>query len=396
MVKIEITRKDGDEAGKMYNKYKKKRIGKTENHKKLWITLVLMILVIFAGVAVYGMYQRIDITQKENNGNNVAKLSQTVEQVEEKSKELADVIEEVTNCVVGISKIKNNGSSIFLKDGVDKLGIGTGIIVSADGYILTNEHVSGGRYSTCYVTLDNGKSYNGTVTWSDSDLDLAIVKILAGGLPYAELGDSNNIRVGTTVYAIGNPIGFEFQRTVTSGIISGKNRTIKLEEENKTSYMADLIQTDATINPGNSGGPLITADGKVIGINTVKITSAEGIGFAVPINVVKPIIGKYSQNIEFEEATIGIFAYDKDVIPYLDSNITFENGIYVVEVTKNGPAEKAGLKESDIITKIDNIELNKMNDLKSYLYTKNPNDEVVLSVLRNKQTQEITVKLGRK
>lgn len=380
----------------MYNKYKKKRIRKTENHKKLWITLVLMILVIFAGVAVYGMYQRIDITQKENNGNNVAKLSQTVEQVEEKSKELADVIEEVTNCVVGISKIKNNGSSIFLKDGVDKLGIGTGIIVSADGYILTNEHVSGGRYSTCYVTLDNGKSYNGTVTWSDSDLDLAIVKILAGGLPYAELGDSNNIRVGTTVYAIGNPIGFEFQRTVTSGIISGKNRTIKLEEENKTSYMADLIQTDATINPGNSGGPLITADGKVIGINTVKITSAEGIGFAVPINVVKPIIGKYSQNIEFEEATIGIFAYDKDVIPYLDSNITFENGIYVVEVTKNGPAEKAGLKESDIITKIDNIELNKMNDLKSYLYTKNPNDEVVLSVLRNKQTQEITVKLGRK
>ena len=148
MVKIEITRKDGDEAGKMYNKYKKKRIRKTENHKKLWITLVLMILVIFAGVAVYGMYQRIDITQKENNGNNVAKLSQTVEQVEEKSKELADVIEEVTNCVVGISKIKNNGSSIFLKDGVDKLGIGTGIIVSADGYILTNEHVSGGRYST--------------------------------------------------------------------------------------------------------------------------------------------------------------------------------------------------------------------------------------------------------
>ena len=123
--------------------------------------------------------------------------------------------------------------------------------------------------------------------WSDENLDLSITKIEAKNLSYATLGDSSKIRVGETVYAIGNPIGFEFRRTVTSGIISAKNRSIKIEEENNQTYMSDLIQTDATINPGNSGGPLITPNGKVIGINTVKISTAEGIGFAIPINVVK-------------------------------------------------------------------------------------------------------------
>ena len=115
----------------------------------------------------------------------------------------------------------------------------------------------------------------------------------------------------------GNPIGFEFRRTVTSGIISAKNRTIKIEEKDKSSYMTDLIQTDATINPGNSGGPLIYPNGDVIGINTIKITAAEGIGFAVPINIVKPIIESFKQTGNFEEATIGIYAYDKEVTPYL-------------------------------------------------------------------------------
>lgn len=119
----------------------------------------------------------------------------------------------------------------------------------------------------------------------------------------------------------GNPIGFEFRRTVTSGIISAKNRTIKIEEENKSSYMTDLIQTDATINPGNSGGPLIYPNGDIIGINTVKISTAEGIGFAIPINIIRPIIESFKQIGNFEEATIGIYAYDKEVVPYLNTNL---------------------------------------------------------------------------
>ena len=133
-----------------------------------------------------------------------------------------------------------------------------------NGYILSNEHVTGEKYSTCYITLENSKKYDGKVVWSDTDLDLSITKIDAKDLKYITLGNSSKIRVGETVYAIGNPIGFEFRRTVTSGIISSKNRTIKLEEGEKLSYMSDLIQTDATINPGNSGGPLIYPNGEVI------------------------------------------------------------------------------------------------------------------------------------
>lgn len=196
----------------------------------------------------------------------------------------------------------------------------------------------------------------------------------------------------------GNPIGYEFRRTVTSGIISAKNRTIKIEEDNKTSYMTDLIQTDATINPGNSGGPLIYPNGDVIGVNTVKISSAEGIGFAVPINVIKPIIESFKNTGGFEEASIGIYAYDKEVIPYLNgtSNINFDKGIYVVQINKGGPCDGTDLKEGDIITSIDDKNLNTMSDLKEYIYTKKPGDGVTLKITRGKISKEIKIVLGKK
>lgn len=227
-------------------------------------------------------------------------------------------------------------------------------------------------------------------------MDLAIIKISANGLKSVTFGDSDNIKIGEQAYAIGNPIGIEFQRTVTSGIISGINRTIKLEEENKTSYMDDLIQTDATINPGNSGGPLINSKGEVIAINSVKITEAEGIGFAIPINIVKPVIGKFIEDGKFEEAYLGIFAYDKSVIPYIDSSIKFNSGVYIAQVSADGPSKDSGLKIGDIITKIDEITVNKMSELRSYIYTKNVGNEVNLTILRNNREYNIKIKLGRK
>ncbi|MCI8352821.1 MAG: trypsin-like serine protease [Clostridia bacterium] len=220
----------------------------------------------------------------------------TVEEEIKESKNIADVLEETSKAVVGISKLQEKGNSIFLQDGGTKLGLGTGIIVSENGYIVTNEHVSGSKYSNCYVTLENGKEYLANVVWEDQDLDLSIIKINANNLPYVIFGDSDKIRIGEKVYAIGNPIGFEFRRTVTGGIISAVDRTIKIEENDKVSYMEDLIQTDATINPGNSGGPLINPQGEVIGINSVKIESAEAIGFAIPINIIKPIISSYTKS----------------------------------------------------------------------------------------------------
>ncbi len=194
----------------------------------------------------------------------------------------------------------------------------------------------------------------------------------------------------------GNPIGFEFQRTVTSGIISAINRTITIQEEEKSSYMEDLIQTDATINPGNSGGPLINIQGEVIGINSVKITSAEGIGFAVPINIVKTIIQKFETEGKFEEATLGIFAYDKNVIPYINSNLQLETGIYIVQVKPNSAAAKYGLKEKDILLSIDDIPIEKMCDLRCYIYEKKPKDKVKLRILRNQRERTIEITLGRR
>ena len=131
------------------------------------------------------------------------------------------------------------------------------------------------KYSNCYITLDNGLNYSGTVVWANSDIDMSIIKINMRELPYIKLGDSDNVKVGEEVYAIGNPIGYEFQRTVTSGIVSGNKRTIKIQENNKNSYMEDLIQTDAIINQGNSGGPLINKRGEMIGITTIKVTDAQ-------------------------------------------------------------------------------------------------------------------------
>ena len=377
---------------------KKNKRKKMSNLKKVTITFVILLIFWILGFYIYFTYQNIEI--KEPNYEASKTLStiqeQTVEEVQENSTKIADVIEKTTQSVVGISKLKNVGNSIFSNNTAEELGLGTGIIVTENGYILSNEHVTGSKYSKCYVTLEDGKTYDGTVMWSDTSLDLSITKIEAKNLSYVTLGDSKEIRVGETVYAIGNPIGFEFRRTVTSGIISAKNRTIKLEENNSQVYMSDLIQTDATINPGNSGGPLITPSGEVVGINTVKITSAEGIGFAIPINVVKSVIESYKNTGAFEQATIGISAYDKEVIPYLNSNISFEEGIYVAQITKNGPADNTELKEGDIILSIDGKNLSTMNDLREYIYTKKPNDEVTLKIIRGKINKEIKIVLGKK
>lgn len=375
-------------------RYKKSKNSKLKN---IFIIFTIIILTAILAIVLYKMYEQINIYDYDKNvGATVTRTVQTVEEVKQESKQIADIVENVTSCVVGISKIKNAGNTIFLKDGVSNLGLGTGVIVSENGYILSNEHVTGSKYSNCYITLENGKTYTANVVWSDSTIDLSISKINIKGLPYASLGDSSIVRVGETVYAIGNPIGYEFQRTVTSGIISAVDRTVRIDENNKTTYMEDLIQTDATINPGNSGGPLINADGLIIGINSVKITSAEGIGFAVPINVVKPIIEKYMKEEKFEEASLGIFAYDKQMIPYINSDLDIQKGIYVAQISLDSPAAKAKLKEGDIITKIDNLELNKMCDLRCYIYTKSPGDEVNLTVYRNKKEVQITIKLGTK
>ena len=366
----------------------------------LGVTISILLVLIVA--LIYTLYDRIQTTtNKINQQYETTKLSQTIEEVKKENETITQMLERVNESIVGISKLKNTGNSIFVENSTSKLGLGTGMIVSENGYILTNEHVSGGKYSNCFITLPTGKSYQGNVVWASTDLDLSIVKINAKNLQYVSLGDSEQVKLGQTVYAIGNPIGFEFQRTVTAGIVSATNRTIIINEEDeqenkKSSYMEDLIQTDATINPGNSGGPLINESGDVIGINSVKITSAEGIGFAVPINTVKNIIYSFTTTGSFTEAYLGIFAYDKNVIPYLDNNLELTQGIYVVQVNTNSAAELYGIKEKDILLEVDGIALEKMCDLRCYIYTKKPGDKIIFKILRNRREMQIEVELQKK
>lgn len=361
------------------------------------ITLIICALI---GVSYYfyTTYMQIDISPEYEFKRTESTVQlQTVENVEQESKTIADVLEKVSQSVVGISRIKSHSNSIFSSTGsYNELGLGTGIIVSNNGYILSNCHVTGEELSTCYITLENGYTYEGSVVWCDAELDLSVTKINASNLPYASIGDSSNIKSGETVYAIGNPIGYEFRRTITSGIISATNRTIRIEENGRVSYMTDLIQTDASINPGNSGGPLITPSGEVIGVNTVKIISAEGIGFAVPINVIKPVIEKFITENNFDEAFLGISAYDKEVIPYMASTPNFTSGIYVVHIDQNSPAISSGIQNGDIITSIDNVSVNNMIELKEYIYSKVPGDKVSVNVSRGYITRSFEIILTRK
>ena len=356
------------------------------------IALISIIICAICIIAyyIYSTYQNIDIASEyETKRVESTAPLQTVENSVQESQSVADMLEKVSESVVGISKIKAKSNSIFSSNNnINELGLGSGIIVSNNGYILSNCHVTGEKSTTCYITLENGYTYEGTVVWCDSDLDLSITKINASNLPFATIGDSSTIKSGETVYAIGNPIGYEFRKTITSGIISATNRTIKLEENGTTSYMTDLIQTDASINPGNSGGPLLSTTGEVIG---VKITSAEGIGCAVPANVVKPVIDKFVTENKFDEPYLGIYAYDKEVIPYLASNSNFSSGIYVVLVTDNSPAISKDIKKGDIITSIDGKQINNMIDLRKYIYSKSPGDTISINISRGYITKTIDV-----
>ena len=373
---------------------------KNKNKEKL-ITYIFMAIII-ALLAI--LILRTEVNNNSFQGTyNAEKLAiedvqetQTTNDTINTMENSKNMIEESVKSIVGISKLKQTGSSIFLSNAENKLGLGSGVIITDNGYILTNQHVAGNKYSSCFVTLEDGKSYEGNVVWSDSNIDLAIVKISKGNLQYLKLGDSDSIKLAEDVYAIGNPIGMDFQRTVTKGIISALDRTIQIEDETGSNYMEDLIQTDATINEGNSGGALINQNGELIGINSVKISDAEGIGFAVPVNIIKPIINKLVNGGKFEEAWLGIYGYDKEAIRYLDSNIEIDSGIYVAQISLDGPLLKEDVKIGDIITKIDDTEINKMNDLKKYIYNKKPGDLVQLSIQRNGREFMVNVVLSGK
>lgn len=296
-----------------------------------------------------------------------------------------------TASVVGIAVKKNSGNKIAqVLD--NTWSVGSGCILDSKGYIITNQHVVGNEKDEIYITLYGGDSIKGELIWSSNLLDLAVIKINIGGLPSAVMGDSDSLRIGEKAIAIGNPLGFDFQGTLTSGVISGLNRTVEVNGI----YMEDLIQTDASINSGNSGGPLMNGKGEVIGINTVKVASAEGIGFAIPINQIKPIIDKIIKNGEFIEPYFGVLAYDRAMTSYISSDIRMDTGIFVYDVDYGSPAYVSGIRKGNIILTVDDIPIDTLCEFRSVLFSKNIDEKMRVKILTDKGESEVIVQVKSK
>ena len=270
--------------------------------------------------------------------------------------------------------------------------VGTGVIVDNRGYILTNSHVvADGQSQDVKVILYDGKELPAEVVWQEKSLDLAVIKVNAANLPVAELGDSDNLEVGEIAIAIGNPLGLNFERTLTQGVISGLNRTIPLSSTG-TETIENLVQTDASINPGNSGGPLLNARGQVIGINTAKISSGEGLGFAIPINTAKPIVDQIIEKGEFKRVYLGIRGVEVEVIEgTTGTKLQAEHGIYIVEIVPETPAEEYGLRAGDVIQKVQEATIRSMGALQKELYKYRPGDKVTVTYMRNGKEEKVEI-----
>lgn len=301
--------------------------------------------------------------------------------------DVSDIVEKCKDSVVEITtESVSSGNSIFGQ--YVSQGAGSGVIISKDGYIVTNNHVVSGATSLKVTTTD-GTEYDASVVGKDSQTDLAVIKVDANNLQAATLGDSDILQVGDPAIAIGNPLG-ELGGTVTTGIISATDRQITIDDETMT-----LLQTDAAINPGNSGGGLFNADGNLIGIVNAKESSTgiEGLGFAIPITPAQDIITELMQNGSVtSRPALNVSLYD-----YTSNNQSqyskYEDGCYIVQIVKNGAADKAGLKQNDRILSFDGEQIQSTSDVKNVLKKHKIGDTVKMVVERDskKVTVEITL-----
>ncbi len=292
-------------------------------------------------------------------------------------KTVLDIIERVSKSVVNISTVKLVDTIFY--QAVPVGGMGSGTIIDANqGLILTNNHVAGGA-EKINVTLYNNEVLEGTIAGSCAIHDIAVIKVNGKDLQAAELGDSDKLRVGQRVYAIGNPFGLAGGPSVTSGVVSAINRSI----ESQRGLIENLVQTDAAINPGNSGGPLVDLEGKVIAINTAIIPYAQGIGFAIPINSAKTCTNSIVNEGIAKSPWLGIIGLSLtyDVARYY--NLPVDHGVLVTKVSKDSPAEAAGLTENDIILGLSNVEIRKIEDLVGQIHKRKVGESVRVFALRN-------------
>lgn len=325
-------------------------------------------------------------TQSGQDGNRI--LSQD-------EQDIATVAESVSPSVVSIS----TASSSTNRFGIVREGAGTGVVVSADGYVLTNKHVVEGA-SSVEVTFENGRQFDRVrVVAVDPLNDIAFLKIKGvSDLPVSEPGNSSTIQIGQQVVAIGNSLG-QYQNTVTSGIISGTNRPISAQAGDSIETLTDLIQTDAAINPGNSGGPLVNMAGQVIGINTAIAADAEGIGFAIPINATKGMLKGLLENGKAERPYLGVNYLPINGEVAAEYNLPVDNGAYIYAdrgnpVLSGSPADEAGVKEGDIITKVEGVEVGPGGGVATLIGAYAPGDKINITILRDGKERNLEVTLA--
>ena len=319
------------------------------------------------------------------------------------SSAVIDVAAKVSPAVVRITA--SSQATDPLGGAIPETGVGSGIIFDSAGWILTNRHVvrtsSGATASQLIVELKDGRQFTGTVYGIDTLTDLAIVRIDANGLPAATLGSSADLKVGELAIAIGSPLG-TYTNSVTSGIVSATGRTVVVEAGVR---LNDLIQTDAAINPGNSGGPLLDAAGNVIGINTAVAQGSNGIGFAIPVDIAKPIMSQALAGEELARPYIGIRYEEIDLQVKADKHLTVDHGALIgpgtdasgnalPAITPGSPAEKAGLRSGDVIVSIEDQVIDREHPLDATLAGYAPGQTIHLHVLRGSDSLTIAVTLG--
>lgn len=290
------------------------------------------------------------------------------------------ILEIISPAVVGISAVYGDFESV-----------GSGVAVAENGYILTNNHVVENA-SSITLYFANKTSVRGEVVWTDPAMDLAVVKATIN-MPYLEMASSSSVAPGQEVVAVGTPLTLQFKHSATKGIVSAVNRTLEIDNEDETtSYLQNLIQHDASINPGNSGGPLINTAGHVVGINTLKVAEAEGLGFAIPVEVAVPVVNHILKDGTYKTPYLGMFGFDSEIALFYGRTLN-KDGVYVVNLDANGPIKKAGLQEGDIITKVDGKEIKTMLNLRTTIYNYKIGDSLEISYLRDgvERTANVTL-----
>lgn len=378
---------------------------RTRSSKAVKLLLVMVLAVVIGGAyLVFCNYY----AGNEGKIQAQATTNQSVNTVVLGPSSVADMVEKASPAVVNIETTvvgKSFGGSEFFNDPFfrqffgndiviprqnEQHGIGTGFIINEEGYVVTNQHVIDGA-STITVNLNGNKKYQARVVGQDYELDLAVLKIDAEEkLATLKLGDSDTMRVGEWVVAIGNPYGLD--HTVTAGVVSAKGRPIQIENR----VYKNLIQTDAAINPGNSGGPLLSTKGEVIGINTAVDAQAQGIGFAISINTAKEVLDELINKGKVIRPYIGVWLQpvDEKLAGYLGVNQA--EGMVVANVVAGGPAAQAGLKKYDVILKVDKKTINNYDELQEILKSKRVGDKVLLEIIRNQKPLLVTVNLAEK